>query len=250
MRIKKIILSAILGAVATTSCFAQSSVNNDPRDAQAQQQGYYSQPYAFVQAQGGFNTILCPGRKVNPTFSIAGGYMFTPAVGLRMHVNGIKVKNGFHSTADMYKFNYLNTNFDLMVNLTNLGKQPAGALNVYLVAGAGLAYCWNNDEFANIARRGVIQEDISNAWINDTHKDLLSHNIRAGVLVDYNICKELSVGAEIDLNNLSDRFDSRYNDGTDWMATGQISITYKFGYKAYGSDRVFPTMKAEKKKKK
>ena len=222
MRIKKIILSAILGAVATTSCFAQSSVNNDPRDAQAQQQGYYSQPYAFVQAQGGFNTILCPGRKVNPTFSIAGGYMFTPAVGLRMHVNGIKVKNGFHSTADMYKFNYLNTNFDLMVNLTNLGKQPAGALNVYLVAGAGL----------------------------DTHKDLLSHNIRAGLLVDYNICKELSVGAEIDLNNLSDRFDSRYNDGTDWMATGQISITYKFGYKAYGSDRVFPTMKAEKKKKK
>ena len=249
MQIKKIIFTAILGAVATTACFAQGFYGNDPREVQAKEQGYYSQPYGFIQAQGGLNTILCPGRKINPTFSIAGGYMFTPAVGLRLHVNGFKVKNGFHSVADMYKFKYLNTNADLMINLTNFGKKPAGMFNLYLIAGAGLAYCWDNEEFASIAKRGVITEDISNAWINDTHKDLLSHNIRAGLLFDFNISKNFSVGAEIDLNNLSDRFDSRYNDGCDWMATGQISVTYKFGHKKYDGRAIPTTIKKVEEKK-
>ena len=142
---------------------------------------------------------------------------------------------------DKYQFKYINTNVDLMVNLTNLGKKPSGAFNVYFVAGAGLVYCWNNDEFANIASKGVINEDISNAWINKTHKDLISHNIRAGLLFDYDIMKNVSVGAEFDFNNVSDRFDSRYSGSSDWLATGQISVTYKFGHKAYGSDRVYPS---------
>jgi hypothetical protein len=124
-----------------------------------------------------------------------------------------------------------------MVNLTNLGKKPSGPFNVYFVAGAGLAYCWNNDEFAIIASKGVIKEDISNAWINKTHKDLISHSIRAGLLFDYDIMKNVSVGAEFDFNNLSDRFDSKYSGSNDWMATGQVSVTYKFGHKAYGSNK-------------
>lgn len=239
MQIKTFFLSVILGAIASTSCFAQRS--NDPREAQAQKQGYYSQPYAFVQAQGGMNTTLAAGNVMKPTFSIAGGYMFTHAVGLRLHLNGLNSKNGFENLPDKYQFKYINTNLDLMVNLTNMCQKPSGPFNVYLVAGAGLAYCWNNDQFAAIANRGVIKEDISNAWNNKTHKDLISHNIRAGILCDYNISKNISVGAEFDFNNLSDRFDSKYNDCCDWMATGQISVTYKFGHKPYGNTiRILP----------
>ena len=220
MQIKKVILSALLG-VATTGSFAQGLANGSS-DAQAQS-------YAFVQAQGGLNTTLESGNVMKPTFSIAGGYMFTQAIGLRLHINGMNSKNGFKNLADKYQFKYINTNLDLMVNLTNLGKKPSGPFNVYFIAGAGMVYCWNNDEFADIARKGVITEDISNAWINKTHKDLLSHNIRAGVLLDYEIMKNISVGAEFDLNNVSDRFDSRYSGSSDWLATGQISVTYKFG---------------------
>jgi hypothetical protein len=241
MQIKKIILSAMLG-VATTGSFAQG-LANDARDAQAQKQGYYSQPYAFVQAQGGLNSTLTSGNIMKPTFSIAGGYMFTHAVGLSLHINGMNSKNDFDSIDNIYQFKYINSNLDLMVNLTNLGKKPNGPFNVYLVAGAGLIYCWNNEEFARIARTGVIKEDISNAWINKSHKDLISHNIRAGLLFDYDIMKNVSVGAEFDFNNVSDRFDSRYSGSSDWMATGQISVTYKFGHKAYGSDRIYPTQK-------
>mgnify|MGYP003292882612 FL=1 len=246
MRITKVILSVILGAIATTNVFAQRSTINDARDAQAQKQGYYSEPYGFIQAQGGLNTTLSPGNVMKPTFSLAGGYMFTPAVGLRLHANGLTSKNGFHSIADKYQFKYINTNIDLMVNLTNIGNRPEGLFNLYLVAGAGIAYCWNNDEFANIANRGVIKENISNAWITSAHKDLLSHNIRAGLLFDFNISKNFSVGAEFDINNLSDRFNSKYNDACDWMATGQLSVTYKFGFKEY-KGRVLPTPVKEKK---
>ena len=235
MQIKNLILSALLGITATGS-FAQG-LANDPRDTQAQQQGYYSQPYAFVQAQGGLNTTLASGNVMKPTFSIAGGYMFSQAIGLRLHINGMNSKNGFETIGDKYQFKYINTNLDLMVNLTNLGKKPSGPFNVYFVAGAGLTYCWNNDEFAIIASRGVIKEDISNAWINKTHKDLISHSIRAGLLFDYDIMKNVSVGAEFDFNNLSDRFDSKYSGSNDWMATGQVSVTYKFGHKAYGSNK-------------
>ena len=231
MQIKKVILSAMLG-VAAIGSFAQGP--NDPRDAQAQQQGYYSQPYAFVQVQGGMNTTLASGNVMKPTFSVAGGYMFSQAIGIRLHINGMNSKNGFESVTEKYQFKYINTNLDLMVNLTNLGKKPSGPFNVYFVAGAGLAYCWNNDEFATIANKGIITEDISNAWINNTHKDLISHNVRAGLLFDYDIMKNVSVGAEFDINNLSDRFDSKYSGSNDWMATGQVSVTYKFGHKAYG----------------
>ena len=167
--------------------------------------------------------------------------MFTHAVGLRLHLNCLNSKNGFENLPDKYQFKYINTNLDLMVNLTNMCQKPSGPFNVYLVAGAGLAYCWNNDQFAAIANRGLIKEDISNAWNNKTHKDLISHNIRAGILCDYNISKNISVGAEFDFNNLSDRFDSKYNDCCDWMATGQISVTYKFGHKPYGNTiRILP----------
>ena len=241
MQIKTFFISAILGALASTNCFAQRF--NDPRESQAQQQGYYSEPYAFVQVQGGMNTTLASGNVTKPTFSIAGGYMFTHAVGMRLHLNGMSSKNGFENLPDKYQFKYINTNLDLMVNLTNIGKKPSGPFNVYFVAGAGFAYCWNNDEFSAIANRGVIKEDISNAWINKSHKDLISHNIRAGLLFDYDIMKNVSVGAEFDFNNVSDRFDSRYSGSSDWMATGQISVTYKFGHKAYGSDRTYPTQK-------
>lgn len=251
MRITKVILSVILGAMAVTNSFAQRSTSNETRDSQAQKQGYYSQPYGFVQAQGGINTIFTSGHQINPTFSLAGGYMFTPAVGLRLHANGYEITNGFHSIGSFYHYKYINSNIDMMVNLTNLGKKPVGMFNVYLIAGAGLAYCWDNDEFAALAATGTIGEDISNAWINNTHKDLLSHNIRVGLLLDFNITKNLSVGAEFDMNSLSDRFDSRYNDGCDWLGTAQLSLTYKFGFKKYNG-RVLPTpakpVKIEKKK--
>ena len=252
MNISKTLFAIALSSVISTSAMAQDCCGKEGAccggcNAEAMELGYYPQPYGFVQVQGGMNTIFSPGKQFNPTFSVGAGYMFTPAVGLRLNVNGYEAKNGFHSVDDKYTFKYINSNVDAMFNLTNLIKKNTyNKFNVYLVAGLGLAYAWDNDQFNNIiATKGsAVKEDVSNAWgEGKTHKDLLSHNIRAGLLLDYNICKNFSVGAEFDLNNMNDRFDSKYNNSCDWMGTAQISLTYKFGFKKFTK----PVVKEEPK---
>lgn len=233
-------------ALAFATLFAANAVAQEcPAKAEAQDLGYWPQPYGFVQAQGGLNTIFSPGKQFNPTFSLGAGYMFSPAVGLRLHANGYEAKNGFRAVNDTYKFKYINSNLDVLVNLTNFGKTHNHLVNLYLVAGVGLAYAWDNDEFQAIANAKTV-EDCSNAWGKGTTREsLLSHNIRAGLLLDFNIAKHWSLGAEVDINNLSDRFDSKYNDNCDWMATAQLSLTYKFGFKK--CEKPAPVVKEEPK---
>lgn len=103
-------------------------------------------------------------------------------------------------------------------------------------------YAWDNNQFADIvsANRNAVSagtatpilEDVSNAWgPGTTRKQLLGHNLRVGLLADFNISRHWSVGIEADLNNVSDRFNSKYNNSNDWLFTAQLSITYKFGQK-------------------
>lgn len=200
---------------------------------EAQEYGYYAQPYGFVQIQGGVNTIFSPGKQFNPTFSIAGGYMFSPAIGARLHVNGYEAKNGFGSIDDTYKFKYVNTDFDILLNLTNLFRKTRhNAVDLYLVAGTGLLYAWDNKEFNAITASKNVAEDHSNAWgKGKTHKDVFSNNMRAGLMLDFNLAKNWSLGAEVDINHVSDRFDSKWSNSCDWYGTAQLSLTYKFGHK-------------------
>lgn len=236
MNIKKTLITLALGSLFGTAAMAQECCGekaNCPRLKEAQELGYFPQPYGFVQVQGGLNTVFSPGKQFNPTFSLGVGYMFNPAIGLRLHANGYETKNGFKSVDDTYKFKYVNTNLDLMVNLTNIiNKTTNSKFNVFFIAGTGLNYAWGNDEFHSILNNKKVAEDCSNAWGEGTNrKSLLAHNIRAGLLLDYNLCKNWSLGAEFDINNTSDRFNSKYNDACDWMGTAQISLTYKFGHK-------------------
>ena len=236
MSIKKTIIALAFSGLFGSSAMAQECCSQNavcPRLAEAQELGYFPQPYGFVQLQAGAGTLFSPGKQYNPTFSLGLGYMFNPAIGLRLHANGYEAKNGFHSVDDTYKFKYVNTNLDLMVNLTNIiNKTTNPFFNVYLVAGTGLAYAWDNDELHNILATGKVTENCTNAWgEGTTRQSLLSHNIRAGLLLDFNIAKNWSLGAEFDINNLSDRFNSKYDDACDWAATAQISLTYKFGHK-------------------
>lgn len=251
MRIFKKLFAVVIGSMFSASVMAQDCCAKEGAccggccNAEAIELGYYPQPYGFVQVQGGMNTIFSPGKQYNPTFSIGAGYVFTPVVGLRLQANGYEAKNGFRSVSDKYTFKYINSNLDLMLNLTNLIKKNTNnKFNVYLVTGLGLAYAWDNKQFNETVATKDVKEDVSNAWgEGKTHKDLLSHNIRAGLLFDYNIAKNWSVGAEFDINNLSDRFDSKYSNSCDWMGTAQISLTYKFGHKKC----VKPVVKEEPK---
>ena len=236
--LKSIIATVVLGLVSLTA-----TAQNPEADAEAQLLGYKPQPYTFIQVQGGVNKIFSPGSKFNPTFSIGVGRMFSNIVGARLHFNGYEFKNGLKSIDAQYKFKYITGDIDVMLNVFNIFKAKNNRpFELFFIGGLGVNYAWGNNDFADIVRANrnavsagtatAIQEDISNAWgPGTTRKQLLSHNVRVGLLFDYNICRHISVGIEADINNASDRLNSKYRNSNDWFFTAQISFAYKFGQK-------------------
>jgi len=233
---KRTKLTIIMAAIAFFGCQVLSA---QECTGECQELGYRPYPHGFIQLQGGVGTTLTDvefTKLLNPTASIGAGAWFGPSVGARLHVNAWEAKGGFKTAGDplKYKYNYVNTNADLMLNVLNLFSQKKyHKFNVILIGGVGLNYAWNNDEFHQLLNTFTPTNDISNAWGEGTsRKQLLSHNIRAGVLFDFNIAKHWSVGVELDANSLDDRFNSKYSDKDDWMMTAQLGLTYKFGFKA------------------
>ena len=236
--LKTFILTAALGLVALAA-----NAQNPEALAEEQALGYKPQPYTFIQLQGGVNKVFSPGSKFNPTFSVGVGRMFTNVIGARLHFNGYETKNGLKSIGGTYKFKYITGDIDVMLNVFNIFKATnKRVFDLYLIGGIGANIAWDNKQFSNLVadnRNGVsagtatpILEDISNAWgPGTTRKQLFNHNIRFGVLADFNISKHFSVGVEVDVNSLDDRFNSKFRNSDDWMLTAQLSLTYKFGYK-------------------
>ena len=223
MNTKKMFFAAALSMLMAGAVQAQEGVKS----------------FSFVEAQGGVqltSTDAKMDKLITPTAALSFGHYFTPVVGARLHVNAWESKGGFKTAGDplKYKYNYVNTNADLMLNVLNLFSQKKyHKFNVILIGGIGLNYAWKNDEFHQLLNTYTPTVDISNAWGEGTsRKQLLSHNIRAGLLFDFNIAKHWGVGIEVDANSLDDRFNSKFTDSDDWMITAQLGITYKFGFKA------------------
>lgn len=235
MRIFRTLVVAVMAMVCGMNASAQCE---NPCCAEAEELGYKPYPYGFIQLQGGVGTTFTNVSftdLISPTASIGVGTFFTPAVGARLHVNAWESKGGFKSIPDTYKFNYINTNADLLLNLTNIiSKKNNRLFNLILVGGIGLNYAWGNDDLDAVLSLRQPAEDVSNAWgEGKTRSDLLSHNIRVGLLLDFNLAKHWNLGVEVDMNSLDDRFNSKYNNSDDWMLTAQLSLTYKFGHKKY-----------------
>lgn len=238
MRILKSFLLAVAVGLFSVSATAQ--------DNKEKELDYKPYPHGFIQLQGGVGTtftnvplvdagspFFSDKSLISPTASIGAGAFFTPAVGARLHVNAWESKGGFRAIEDQYKFNYVNTNADLLINLTNLfSKKKYHTFNLILVGGVGLNYAWNNDDLDAILATQTPAESTCNAWgEGKSREDLLSHNLRVGLLADINLAKHWSLGVEVDMNSLDDRFNSKYNNSDDWMLTAQLSLTYKFGFK-------------------
>ena len=189
--------------------------------------------YNFVEAQGGVqftSTDAKIDKLLMPTAGFSIGRYFSPAVGLRLHVNGWQTKGGFDQLDQYYKFNYITTDADLLLNLTNLfSKRYNHALNLILVGGFGLTNAWNNDQLKAITAQ---HQDLNTqlAW----DKNRLSPNIRAGLRLETNVTKPLGLSLEVTANSLSDRFNSKANTSDDWMFTAMLGLSIRFGHKYAG----------------
>lgn len=275
-------LNSLIAAAVMSTCSINAIAQNETcggcestQCAEAQSLGYKPYSYGFVQVQGGvgttFTDVSC-WKLLTPTYSIGVGDMFSPIVGARVHVNGWKSKGGFDELASpmagitgmqassagtysvlgsplKYEYNYINSNVDLMINVLNIfRKNVHNPFDLYLIGGVGLNYAWGNDDFEKLTSTYQVASDINNAWGDKQtpRHNLLSHNLRLGMLADVNIAKHWSIGAEVDFNSLDDRFNSKYTNSDDWMMTGAISLTYKFGFKKVSKPvPVVPAVKEE-----
>lgn len=187
--------------------------------------------YSYLEVQGGGQITLTDAKMdklITPMGAISFGHYFTPVVGARLHVSGWESKSGFDNVG-YYKYNYITTNADLLLNLTNLvchkgnGAHP---LNVIFVGGIGLTNAWSNDDANKMA---AANHDLNMPLVWDGNR--LSHNIRAGLRLETNVTKPFGVALEVAANSLDDRFNSKYNNTDDWMITASLGLSYRFGHK-------------------
>ena len=182
----------------------------------------------FVEAQAGLDwttTNAKIDKLLMPMGALSFGHYFTPVVGARLHVSGLQAKSRFESAYYNldYKWNYLTTDADLLVNISNLfSKNYARPLNLIFVGGLGLNYAWDNDELMNMRAPAEV---VPLAWDDNR----LCHNLRAGLRLETNVTKPLGVSLEVAANSLDDRFNSKTNDQDDWMITAMVGIAYRFG---------------------
>ncbi|MCM1311655.1 MAG: porin family protein [Bacteroides sp.] len=188
-----------------------------PVAAQAQsdsQGGKLFYPYNYVQVQGGGSMVFITGGGsdlISPAFGLSIGRQFSSVVGARLNFQGLDSKAKRGDTSETFK--YLNTDLDLLLNLTNLfSKNNNHKMNVYVLGGLGLNYSWDKD------------------WAPSTNNEILGHNFRVGAIAEYKIARPFSVSLEVAFDNMSDKFNPKINNSDDWMGTAKIGLAYNFGY--------------------
>lgn len=222
----KTILAAILLSGAVIQAQAQKGYTKD----------YLPYPYTYVSLQGGGQVTFTnykASKLITPVGAISVGHFFTPAVGARLHVNGWKNKGGLKALNRTYDYNYVTSDLDLMLNLSNIfAPKKSHAFNAILVGGVGLSYAWDNDDLTALtATHGV---SLPLAWKDDR----LVHNFRVGMMFDVNVAKHVGINLEVAANNLHDRFNSKINGRGDWQLTASLGLAYKFGFKKKGRTNV------------
>lgn len=180
----------------------------------------------YVEAQGGLNwttTNAKIDKLLMPTGALSFGHYFTPVIGARLHVSGLQAKSRFEAMDQNYKWNYVNTDADLLINLSNLfSKNYERPLNLIFVGGLGLNYAWDNDELKDLQAPADL---VPLAWDDNR----LSHNLRAGLRLETNVAKPLGLSLEVAATSLDDRFNSKTNDKDDWMISAMVGLSYRFG---------------------
>lgn len=184
-------------------------------------------PQLFIGVQAGTqetHTDYNNWELFTPSASFNFGSFFTPVVGARLHFNGAWNKGGYIDGEEdfRYKYKYLTSNVDLLVNLvTLLGKKDWYPVNVYLIGGLGLNYAWDNGNArAHNDKLALAYED-----------GRFSHNARIGAQVDCNISKHFCINLELTANTLKDRYNSKQSGKGDWQLVGQLGFAYKFAAK-------------------
>lgn len=197
--------------------------------------------YNFIGVQGGAQATLTHynfGDLLTPQFALQAGRYFNDKVGARFHVMGYENKGGFQQsrfpflTEDVtYKFKGVTGDFDLLMNMSNIisPNRSCRAFDWVLLAGFGVNYTWDYDEFQSIVAQSNAGNYYTGPIVGETKRS--SFNGRLGTQFNYNVADALTLGLELQANYKNDCYNLKYNDECDWQVAALIGLTYNFGYK-------------------
>lgn len=218
-------------------CGATAVAQGVPQQFDAQDRGKAEfAPHWYMGVQAGIGITRGETKTsdlISPAAAIYGGYQFTPLWGLRAGISGWQAKGGWVAPLQNYKYNYLQGNVDVTLDLGNLfaGYNERRIFNPYLFAGVGLNGAFNNDEAVALNTSGYKLEYL---WKDNQ----FSAVGRAGLGANLRISSKLYFNLEVNANVLSDKFNSKKAGNADWQFNALAGLTFKFGKKAKAAPEV------------
>ena len=198
-------------------------------------------PNWTIQLQGGAAYTLGEakvGKLISPAANLSASYKFHSMLGVRVGVGGWQAKGAAAQVGELYKFNLVQGNADLMLDLSTMigGFNHRRVANVYMFAGFGAIGAFNNDQAVALA------ETYTFDYLWTGSKFFAAGRFGAGV--DFRCSDHFSVGIEGNANLMSDKFNSKKASNVDWQLNLLAGVTYRFG-KNYRPSKVYAEAKAK-----
>ena len=208
----------------------------------------YSSAHNFIGVQGGGQVTFTHYKLTDlltPQYAVQFGRYFNDKVGARLHVMGWQNKGGFKASRfnlqnDVdYKFKAITGDLDLLMNMTNIisPKRASHAFDWVLLAGFGVNYGWDFDEYENITKSFTA---LNATYPQNCGTKHASYNGRLGTQLNWNVCDAFTIGLELQANYKNDMYNLKVNNNPDWQAAALLGLTYNFGYKKKAPKQVEP----------
>ena len=230
MKIKKTLLAAGLLMMGFVSGSAQQQ---EPEMENVFNPHWYIQVQPlgaqYTLGEGSFSDML------SYNMQIAGGYNFNKLLGARLAVNAFQSKAGWNfdkaAEAKTWKWNYVAPTVDVTLNLSNLlfGYNPERLFTLTAFAGIGANIAWGNDDAATVksalGEMNNSDQNLRYLW-SGTKARFVS---QMGLMGDFRINDNWSVGVELQANTLPDTYNSKKAGNSDWYFNGLVGVKYVFG---------------------
>ena len=216
MKLKNLTLLLFL-ALSAQVAFAQQSKSDPTVEFNPHWYGQIQGGAAYTVGETVFKDLLSPAG------ALSLGYQFNPTLGLRLGLGGWQAK-GNSIPIEVYKFNFLQGNADLTLNLANLfGYDHNRVLSPYALVGGGAAFGFKNG--ANDVKAVKPGEYFAYLW----NKKLLTPVGRFGLGVDIRLTERAALNLEVNGNVLSDHFNSKKADNPDYQYNALAGLKINFG---------------------
>ncbi len=164
---------------------------------------------------------------ISPAAALNLGYQFTPVFGMRLGASGWQGKGGWVAPAQLYEFQFVQGNLDLLFDLGALfgGFKPKRAISPYLFAGGGYAYGFENGATAI----NTNDYDLEYLWMEN--RGFLGGRVGLGMSV--RISDAVAIILEGGATILDDHFNSKRANNPDWQFNALAGFKINLG-KSYG----------------